>query len=69
MALKESDLTALRNELDRLYKNWVVINGRAARLMEKLRTSATRDSETDARYSRSYQHWTQAGAHGSFLWG
>jgi hypothetical protein len=66
MALKENDLTALRNELDRLYKNWVVINGRALRLMEKLRTSATRESEADAPYWKSYGHWKAATPHSSF---
>ena len=66
MALKENDMTALRNELDRLYKNWVVINGRASLLIEKLRSSATLESEADAPYWESYQHWRQAGAHGSF---
>ena len=66
MPLKENDLAALRNELDRLYKNWVVINGRAAELMEKLRTSATtRESEADALYWKSYGHWKAASPHGS----
>jgi hypothetical protein len=62
-------LTALRNELDRLYKNWVVINGRAERLMEKFRSSATVGSEADAPFWNSYHHWRQAGANGSFYWG
>ncbi len=66
MALKESDLTALRNELDRLYENWVVINGRAERLIEKLRSSATAGSEADAPFWKSYHRWREASPHGSF---
>lgn len=61
----ESEMAELRDELDKLYKNFVVINGRASRLIERTRNSAEASREEDRRFWGAYALWQRAGSHGS----
>jgi hypothetical protein len=59
----DDELKQVRDELDKLYKNWVVILDRASRTIEKVRSTSSGREDFKAMSS----HWLRAGGHGSFF--